>query len=144
MKSRLYMHGAGMRGAVLAGVHDDIEEESEKAVDPDNYRTGVDQDFIEKLAAAIESRAPGLASGTVSGGWAGLYEMTPDSRPIVDEHPDAPGFVVCAGFSGYGIQLAPIAGKLAAELVEHGRISSITDPAPLGSERFHGAQYSLF
>ena len=144
MKSRLYMHGAGMRGTVLAGVHDDVAVENEVPADPDDYSPGVDQGFIERLAAAIEFRAPGLTAGSVRGGWAGLYELTPDSRPIIDGHPDAPGFFTCAGFSGYGIQLAPIAGKLAAELITDGKISSISDAAPLGSQRFHGTGYSLF
>jgi sarcosine oxidase subunit beta len=144
MKSRLYAHGAGVRGTILAGLHDDIDVEDEDPADPDNYSTRVGQSFVERLAAAIEFRAPGLASsGSVRGGWAGLYEVTPDSRPIIDELPDAPGFFVCAGFSGYGIQLAPIAGKLAAELMMDGKMSSV-DGGPLKWGRFHGARYSLF
>ena len=144
MKSRLYMHGAGMPGTVLAGVHDDIAVGSEVPADPDSYSSGVEQDFIERLAAAIEFRAPGVSGGSVRGGWAGLYELTPDSRPIIDEHQKAPGFFSCTGFSGYGIQLAPIAGKLAAELVAEGKISSIDDATLLGSLRFHGEGYALF
>jgi sarcosine oxidase, subunit beta len=145
MKTRLYMHGTGTPGMVLAGIHDDMAVESEAPADPDGYNPGVDGEFIERLAEAIASRAPGLAGGSLRGGWAGLYEVTPDSRPIIDELPDAPGFFVCAGFSGYGIQLAPIAGKLAAELITDGRMSSVDDAAPLSSRRFHGAGgYSLF
>jgi sarcosine oxidase, subunit beta len=144
MKSRLYMHGAAARGTVLTGVHDDVATESEAPADPDNYASGVEHGFVERLASAIEFRAPGLAAGTVRGGWAGLYELTPDSRPIIDEHSEVPGFFTCAGFSGYGIQLAPIAGKLAAELITEGRMSSIEDASPLSSRRFHGEGYSLF
>jgi len=145
MRTRLYAHGAGTPGTVLAGIHDDIAVDSETPADPDGFNPGVDGEFIERLADAIASRAPGLAGGSVRGGWAGLYEVTPDSRPIVDELPDSPGLFVCAGFSGYGIQLAPIAGKLAAELITDGRISSIGDAALLSSRRFRGTGgYSLF
>jgi sarcosine oxidase, subunit beta len=145
MKTRLYMHGAGTAGMVLAGIHDDTAVESEAAADPDGYNPGVDGEFIERLAEAIASRAPGLAGGSLRGGWAGLYEVTPDSRPIIDELPDSPGFFVCAGFSGYGIQLAPIAGKLTAELISDGRMSTVGDAAPLSLRRFRGTGgYSLF
>jgi sarcosine oxidase, subunit beta len=144
MKSRLYVHGAGMQGTVLAGVHDDMDLPEEMPADPDNYRPGVDQSFLERLATAIEFRAPGLSGGSVQGGWAGLYEVTPDSRPIIDEHAEVPGFFSCTGFSGYGIQLSPIAGKLMAELLCDGKISSIPDAAPLRAGRFDGAGYSLF
>jgi sarcosine oxidase subunit beta len=145
MRTRLYAHGAGTPGTVLAGIHDDMALDSETPADPDGFNPGVDGEFVERLAGAIASRAPGLAGGSVRGGWAGLYEVTPDSRPIVDELPDSPGLFVCAGFSGYGIQLAPIAGKLAAELITDGRISSIGDAAPLSSRRFRGTGgYSLF
>lgn len=39
------------------------------------------------------------------------YTMTPDSHFIVDRHPNIPGLVFAAGFSGHGFKFAPAIGK---------------------------------
>ena len=145
MKSRLYMHGTGGKGhEVHCGIHQDVDKD-EPAADPDNYNEGQDFDFVEKVANAIEYRAPGLSGASVKGGIAGLYEITPDSRPILGEHPDLPGFYNCNGFSGYGIQLSPIAGKLTAEMIVKGKPVTITDISTLTIDRFRTKRdYSLF
>ncbi|HYB03701.1 MAG TPA: FAD-binding oxidoreductase, partial [Nitrososphaerales archaeon] len=114
MKSRLYMHGSGGGKIVHCGLHFDEDSSMESEVDPNFFDGEVDFPFTEQVASALESRAPGLSGAVVKGGWAGLYEITPDSRPILGELPEFPGFYNCTGFSGYGIQLSPIAGKLLA------------------------------
>lgn len=145
MKSRLYMHGTGGKGhEVHGGVHQDVDKD-EPAADPDNYNQGQDFKFVEKVANAIEYRAPGLSGASVKGGIAGLYEITPDSRPILGEHPELPGFFNCNGFSGYGIQLSPIAGRLTAEMIVKGKTVTITDLSALTIDRFKTKKdYSLF
>jgi sarcosine oxidase, subunit beta len=145
MKSRLYMHGSGGGNTVHSGVHIDVDNETETGVNPESYDPGVDFKFTEQVAEAIEDRAPGLSGAAVKGGWAGLYEITPDSRPILGEVPDLPGFVNCTGFSGYGIQLSPVAGKLVSELIVDGRTETIKDISPLDIRRFGKMKgYSLF
>ena len=42
----------------------------------------------------------------------GVYDMTPDAQPIVDEI--ANGLWVAAGFSGHGFMVAPSTGQLVA------------------------------
>lgn len=39
------------------------------------------------------------------------YTMTPDRHFIVDRHPEIPGLVFAAGFSGHGFKFAPVIGK---------------------------------
>ncbi len=145
MKSRLYMHGSGGGDTVHSGIHLDADIGAEPSAHPEKYDSGVDFHFTEQVASAIESRAPGLSGAVVTGGWAGLYEITPDSRPILGELPEFPGFLNCTGFSGYGIQLSPIAGRLIAELIANGKTETIKDLSPLGIRRFDkSAKYSLF
>jgi sarcosine oxidase, subunit beta len=145
MKSRLYMHGSGGGKIVHCGLHFDEDSRTEPDIDPNHYDDGVDFPFTEMVASAIESRAPGLSGAVVKGGWAGLYEITPDSRPILGELPEFPGFYNCTGFSGYGIQLSPIAGKLVAELILNGKTDTIRDISLLEIERFkRNSEYSLF
>jgi sarcosine oxidase, subunit beta len=49
--------------------------------DPDEtpgFKLGRDDAWLPRLTAAIERRAPALASVGIATGWAGLYEVTPD------------------------------------------------------------------
>jgi sarcosine oxidase subunit beta len=144
MKSRLYLHGSSKEGGIYAGIHRDAYSE-EKASDPESYEPGVDFQFVENISAAITARAPGLKRLEFKDGWAGLYEVTPDSRPILGEHPQLANFVNCVGFSGYGIQLAPVAGKLVAEIIVEGKASTVRDISHLKMQRFKDkVSYSLF
>lgn len=60
--------------------------------------------------------------------WAGLRTAAPDDVPVVGMAPDAPGFLWLAGLSGYGVQVAPAIGALAAAL------ATTTAPAPTGPD----------
>ena len=48
----------------------------------------------------------------------GFRPFTGDGLPIIDESPNVKGFIIAAGHEGDGIALAPITGKLVADLVE--------------------------
>ena len=52
--------------------------------------------------------------------WAGLIDATPDAIPVLGESRRVPGFIFATGFSGHGLALGPIAGKLTAELIADG------------------------
>lgn len=47
---------------------------------------------------------------------AGLRPSTPDGKMILGEHAGVPGFFTAAGHEGDGISLAPVTGKLLAEM----------------------------
>jgi D-arginine dehydrogenase len=49
--------------------------------------------------------------------WAGLRSFAPDHSLVIGEDPTAPAFFWMAGQGGYGIQTAPAAGRLLADLV---------------------------
>ncbi|MEO0062385.1 MAG: hypothetical protein RLZZ08_945 [Pseudomonadota bacterium] len=49
--------------------------------------------------------------------WAGLRSFAPDRRPVYGFDPARPGFFWFAGQGGYGIQTAPAAARLAAQLL---------------------------
>ncbi|MGD9551969.1 MAG: NAD(P)/FAD-dependent oxidoreductase, partial [Candidatus Caldatribacteriota bacterium] len=55
--------------------------------------------------------------------WSGSYTMSPDSQPILGEHPQLNGYYMAVGFSGHGFMLAPITGKIMAEYILEGRTS---------------------
>jgi glycine/D-amino acid oxidase-like deaminating enzyme len=93
-----------------------------KPVDPESYQQGATERSIEVATAKVTHRFPIMASGAVRGGYAGLYDVTPDLNPILEETPVV-GLFVAAGFSGHGFKLAPAVGTMMAELVA-GRTSS--------------------
>jgi D-arginine dehydrogenase len=74
------------------------------------------------VATAIDRvrAATTLGIRHVQRAWAGLRSAVPDDTPVIGEAPDAPGFFWLAALSGYGIQTAPAAGRLAAALVTGG------------------------
>ncbi len=102
--------------------------------DPDGYPTSIDFDWAaDALEAAAEWTTYFGPESRVKRGWAGLYAVTPDHHPIVEE--TIPGLLTAAGFSGHGFQHAPATGKLVAELALEGE-ASLVDISRLSSDRF--------
>jgi sarcosine oxidase subunit beta len=104
---------------------------------PDGYRTDVDWPWMESLLELSIPRFPWLADLPLdrSGCWAGTYENTPDRHGILGADPAAPTWVNACGFSGHGLMQAPEIGRLVAEQITVGSISSV-DATPLRLERF--------
>jgi sarcosine oxidase, subunit beta len=94
-------------------------------------------DWIPKLIAAAERRAPRVARAGIKGGWAGLYEVTPDHNALIGEAPEVSRFLYATGFSGHGFLQAPGTGEIVRDLVL-GR-PPVVDVAPLSAERFDRA-----
>jgi glycine/D-amino acid oxidase-like deaminating enzyme len=83
--------------------------------DPDAFAESVSPDEQETLAAAVAARVPALVDAEARGGWASLYDVSPDWQPVIGEV--APGVYVDAGTSGHGFKLAPALGAHVADLV---------------------------
>ena len=88
---------------------------SEPQVDPDAYSATVTAEEIDRMASAITKRIPSLTQADARGGWASLYDVSPDWQPVIGEI--APGVVVDAGTSGHGFKLGPALGRHTASLV---------------------------
>ncbi|HZE03607.1 MAG TPA: FAD-binding oxidoreductase, partial [Solirubrobacteraceae bacterium] len=73
----------------------------------------------------------------VIGGWAGLYEVTPDHNAIIGEASGVARFLYATGFSGHGFLQGPAVGEILRDLVL-GR-PPVVDVAPLSADRFAGA-----
>jgi sarcosine oxidase subunit beta len=117
-----------LRGELVAGV-----------VDPDEP-VGFDESssvrFLARTASIVLEKAPRLGGLHVVRQWAGVYDTTPDKRPLVGEYADRPGVFALNGWSGRGILLAPLAAELLArELAGLGRDPLLERFAP---SRFAG------
>lgn len=75
------------------------------------------------IALAIEriNDATTLDVRSVRSSWAGLRTFSPDRGMVIGPDPAQPTFVWCVGQGGTGIQTAPGAGRLVADLVVDGR-----------------------
>jgi sarcosine oxidase subunit beta len=117
-------------GRALVGGHFDAPE----SADPDRYDDGMDTGWaveaVERAAEFVDYFGP---ETRLRRGWAGLYAVTPDHHPVIEEV--LPGFVVAAGFSGHGFQHAPATGQIVSELVCDGE-ASLVDIDALSNDRF--------
>jgi sarcosine oxidase subunit beta len=103
-----------------------------------SFDLSLDYDCLAEVAEKSVHRVPILEEAEIEGGWAGLYEISPDNHAILGEVPGLAGFFVAGGFSGHGFQHSPAAGKVMAELIL-GEKPSI-DISSLALERFSKGQ----
>jgi glycine/D-amino acid oxidase-like deaminating enzyme len=87
----------------------------EPQVDPDDFDQEIRPDEVERLARMVVHRVPRLSVAEVHGGWASLYDVSPDWQPVIGQI--APHVFVDAGTSGHGFKLAPALGRHVADLV---------------------------
>jgi len=111
-----YFKPDGESGMMVGSVQDD-----HRSVNADAYQDTPSQDEIEAASAAIVRRFPVMNDGTARKGWAGLYDVTPDSQPVIDRIERVPGFFCAVGFSGHGFKIAPAVGQIMSDLVIDGR-----------------------
>lgn len=88
--------------------------------DPDTYNQGVTRAEIARFRTEGAHRMPALARSVAQGGWAGIYDGSADSHPVLDAVPGIAGYYCAVGFSGHGFKLSPVFGALMAKLITGG------------------------
>jgi len=105
-------------GELIAEIH---KADSTSAADPDNYNDQCEEASKIHLAELLLERLPHVPGARLGRGWAGLYPVTADHWPFAGPvDPAEPGLITAAGAGGYGIQLAPVIGQIAADWALHG------------------------
>jgi sarcosine oxidase, subunit beta len=125
--SSFYFHREGP--GLLLGMSDANEEPG--------FNMQATDDWIPDLMEIVRRRAPRIASVGIRGGWAGLYEMTPDHNAIIGEAAGVSRFLYATGFSGHGFLQGPAVGEILRDMFL--RRAAFVDVAPLGAERFCAA-----
>ena len=77
--------------------------------------------------------------------WAGLRSFAPDRMPVYGHDPEVPGFFWFAGQGGFGIQTAPAAARLGAQLLlghERDTMTAGVDASVYAPERLHAAPHA--
>jgi len=106
-----------------------------RPVDPDDYPQRTSDESLEEMIERASRRIPKLEGAEVMRGVTGVYDMTPDSRPLLGEIPNVRGLHVCAGFSGMGFKISPAIGLVMSELVLDGEGKSV-DISAFRPDRF--------
>jgi sarcosine oxidase, subunit beta len=112
-----------------------LDAGSEDTADPDDCARQVTAEESEEHARPLVARMPVMLNATTRGGWASVYDVTPDWHPILDAIEELSGLFVAAGTSGHGFKLSPAIGERVARLVL-GDATVKADIAPFRRNRF--------
>jgi len=123
-----YFHREGP--GLLVGMSDPAETPG--------FKLSRGEEWLPGLADAIERRAPQIGEYGIAGGWAGLYEMTPDHNAIIGEAEGVSRFLYATGFSGHGFLMGPAVGEVMRDLYL-GR-PPVVDVSALDLKRFDNAE----
>ena len=97
------------RGEIVGGIGNEYV--------PDGLDQQSSHAFLGKYARSLVRACPVLSRVKVLRQWAGCYDLTPDANPVVGPVDEVEHFYQCSGFMGHGFMMAPVVGKLMAELV---------------------------
>jgi glycine/D-amino acid oxidase-like deaminating enzyme len=97
------------------------------ADDPDDAPLTPDYAAFEShLWPLLAHRIPAFEQARLERAWAGYFEMnTFDHNAILGPHSSLTNLLFMNGFSGHGMQQSPIVGRGVAELILHGRFTSL-------------------
>jgi sarcosine oxidase subunit beta len=107
--------------------------------DPDAYEDRPGAEHTTEVLTRLTRLMPGAASAAITGGWSGMYEVSPDWNPIMGSAAGVRGLHYAVGFSGHGFKLSPVVGILMTEQVLDGRARTV-DITPYRLERFQEGQ----
>lgn len=106
LSTTLYFHN--YPGGMLLGISNVGE--------PEGFERTYDDAWVQAFEDAARIVAPELVGRRREGGWAGLYENTPDHNAIIGASRLLDGFFYATGFSGHGFLQAPAVGEVVRDL----------------------------
>ncbi len=104
-----YYVNQDMRGELVGGLGTHTEESME-------WHSSLE--FAREFAKTTVRLLPRLGPVRVLRQWAGSYDKTPDAKPILGVAETGPiNLVQANGFSGHGMMISPMVGRLTAQLI---------------------------
>jgi sarcosine oxidase subunit beta len=120
-----------LRGEIVGGIGDPQEPGH---CDPARFDTRSQLRFAVRFAKALIDYYPRAARVRMMRQWAGMYDVTPDHRPILGGIPGLDGYFHICGFSGHGFMLGPVTGRRMARYIATGQPDDII--SSLSLDRF--------
>jgi glycine/D-amino acid oxidase-like deaminating enzyme len=106
-----------------------------RPIDPDDFPQRASDESLAEMIERACGRIPELENAEVVRGVTGVYDMTPDCRPLLGAIPGIEGLHVCAGFSGMGFKISPAIGVVMSELLLDGAAKTV-EIQPFVPDRF--------
>jgi sarcosine oxidase, subunit beta len=104
-----------------------------RGADPDAFAQSATSESLAGLVERAVGRVPALADAAIWRGVTGVYDVSPDFRPLIGPTPGVAGLYVVCGFSGMGFKISPAVGLVVTELLLDGRGTTVDissfDPA---------------
>lgn len=115
-KSKAYLRPEGKSFLFVGSLDPAIDAQK---VDPDTCPSDVSFEHQSFFAEFASKRIPSMSEGLLHSSYIGMYDMSPDSHPIIDELSEIglSGVFCCVGLSGHGFKLSPAFGLMVAEMV---------------------------
>jgi len=111
-----------LRGEIVGGISNPDET---ACTDPDAFDTTSQLGFAVTFARSLIGLYPRAAEVRLMRQWAGMYDVTPDHRPILGGVPHLAGYHHICGFSGHGFMLGPVCGRRTAAQIISGQTDDI-------------------
>lgn len=129
LRNGLYVN-QDMRGECVAGLGDPEE--------PEGVNMSSSFGFLKRIARSLTDILPRMGNLRVLRQWAGMYDVTPDHKPVLGTAPRVGNFLQSHGFSGHGFMIHPVVARVNAALVQ-GRDPPV-DLEPFDLQRFAGGR----
>ncbi len=111
-------------GSALAG----------STMDDVGFDQSLDERGLRDIQTSLARIVPALAGLKPRERWAGLRPISADSRPVIGPDPELEGLLYATGYGRDGILIAPVAGRVVADLTLTGE--STFDWLPYRPDRF--------
>jgi sarcosine oxidase, subunit beta len=85
--------------------------------DADDFQGQIFPHITEELHQKLVHRFPILQEARIAEKYTGIWGVTPDYQPILDDLSHVPGLYCAVGFSGHGYKLSPIIGELMSQFI---------------------------
>jgi sarcosine oxidase subunit beta len=108
-------------GMTMVGLNESPTEER----NPDSFDETVPNEFVDDVRQRLAARLPAMTTARYVRGHAGIYDASPDARPVISRVPGVAGLIVAAGLGGIGFMLAPAVGACIAEMVTDGEARTV-------------------
>jgi len=108
------------------------------SVDPDNAPSDVPFEYVSSYSEQISDRIPAMRNAEFHSAYIGMYDITPDEHPIIDNLSTAlgmEGLYCCVGLSGHGFKLCPAFGVINTEMIQ-GSYKQTFDRSHFALDRF--------
>lgn len=92
-------------------------------VDPYNYKTSGDGDFVTDVKTRTLARFPTFGDMRLITDFGALYDVTPDWNPFVGPRTGLAGYADANGGSGHGFKLGPAIGRELANWIVDGKVA---------------------